>query len=70
MPERYFFFSYSCRNKTKEAVGNLWLSCDVLPHNELIRGKIAERSWFDPHDCVVTGIFEFKSKEDFDSFGA
>jgi len=69
VPQRYFFFSYSCRNNTKIADGNLWFDCDKFPSNEIVRDEAAKKSGFPANKIIVMSMFEFNDKNDFESFG-
>jgi hypothetical protein len=65
MSQRYFFFSYSCRNII---VGNLWFACNKFPPNKLFRDAAAKQCGGKADEILITSIFEFKDKEDYDSF--
>jgi len=65
---RYFFIAYSCRNNSKLAEGNLYLTHDVFPPNHMLRKDASERSKFKIEEIVITFIFEFKNEFDFNSF--
>lgn len=49
--------------------GNLWLKCNGFPCNEFIKSDIIKSfNTTDKINISIMSLFEFKSKEDYDSF--
>ena len=60
---RYFYFTYITPNST----GCLTMKNTQMPSvKEII--KLGGQDYQDANKCIVTGIYEFKSKEDYDDF--
>ncbi len=65
--ERYFLIKYSAKIKDGNvSTGNLWFNSDEFPTNTWIKEQANTKGDFE--SIVVENIFEFKSKEDFNSF--
>ena len=65
--ERYFLVAYSFSKGT----GNLYFTCpNGFPKEKDIKTDCAKFCGASPSEIVITNIFEFKSKEDYDSFNS
>ena len=65
---RYFFVSYTASNKLTVAVGNLYFGSNMFPSNEFLRATAFDKSGKAFDQITITGLFEFKNQEDYESF--
>ena len=75
---RYFLVTYYFCNDRKTGFGNLRIKNKTFPNNIFLKKEASKNKEFDTEDydknifttsdVVITNIFEFNTKEDFNNF--
>ena len=65
---RYFWGSYILISDEGEVYGNFKTQSKTFPSQKTIKELVSTRRGIDDGYVSITSIFEFKSKDDFDSF--
>lgn len=66
---RYFFASYSASTtNVKNTTGNLVFGSAAFPSNELLRQEASKKSNHSVPEIVITNLFEFRDREDYECF--
>ncbi len=73
--KRYFFIAYRADDKNQQAFGNLWIDATILPSNAMLchfamlRNKKEVDNYIgDESKYIITSIYEFKNKADYENF--
>lgn len=66
---RYFLLTYYIEQNPGYSIGNQWFEANGLPSNKEMRKRISESVKGATADkVIITNIYEFKNKEDYESF--
>lgn len=65
---RYFLVSYTAQTSSAAANGNIFFPLEHFPNKKWIMKNAALNTDLIESTVVVQNIFEFKSKQDFESF--